>query len=191
MFKKMILVLFALTTLAFVSSAEAATGCKKFNFLGSFTRTQLDQNVFGDNSVRHSWIFQFNLHSDGSATQNWTGTSDFMINTGTTSPWIGSWKCRDDGKLVVTVINAIYTPVAAASNPNLVVQDLSLANYIRTTYLFSVDNENTLTRIQARARTYGPNDDPTDATGGTLGPLSTTTVSYTRFVASDADLNEP
>jgi hypothetical protein len=190
MFKKMICVLFVFAALLFASSAEAATGCKKFNFAGSYTRPQLNVDIFSDGSVTHSWVFQLNLHSDGTATQYWTGADDFMINTGTASPWTGSWKCRDDGKLVVTLITANYTPVAAGSNPNVTVPDVTLANHQRITYLFSVDNENTLTRVQVRSRTYGPNDDPTDPAGGTLGTLFTNTVTYTRLVASDADLNQ-
>jgi len=170
---------------------EASTGCKKFNFVGSFTRPQLNVDVFGDNSVRHSWVYQLTLHSDGTATQYWTGALDFPLNTGTAAPWTGSWLCRDDGKLVVTVITANYTPVAAGSNPNVSVQDVSLISHIRTTYLFSVDSANTLTRVQVRTRTYGPNDDPTDPAGGTLNPVVLTTVTYTRLVASDADLLLP
>jgi hypothetical protein len=191
MFKKVIFVLVALVAFSFASSVEASTGCKKFNFTGSFTRTQLNVDVFGDASVTHSWVYQLNLHSDGSATQYWTGADDFMINTGTAAPWTGSWLCRDDGKLVVSMITANYSPVAAGSNPNVFVQDLSLLAHIRTTYLFSVDNANTLTRLQARSRSYGPTDDPTDPAGGSLGTLNTTPFTYTRSQASDADLNLP
>jgi len=191
MFKKMIFVLFVLATLSCVSSVEAAVGCKKFSFAGSYTRPQLNFDVFGDGSVTHSFVFQLNLHSDGTATQYWTGADDYIINAGTGSPWIGSWKCRDDGKLVVTLITANYTPVAPGSNPNVGAADIRLIHHFRTTYLFSVDSENTLTRVQVRSRTYGPNDDPTDPAGGTLGTLSTTTETYTRLGASDADLLAP
>ena len=191
MFKKMIFVLLALVIFSFASSAEAATGCKKFNFTGSFTRPQLNFDVFGDGSVTHSFVYQLNLHTDGTATQYWTGADDFMMNAGTGSPWTGSWKCRDDGKLVVTLITANYIPVSAGSNPNLTVADVSLLSHVRTTYLFSVDSENTLTRVQVRSRTYGPNADPTDPAGGTLGALNTQTFTYTRLVATDADLLAP
>ena len=124
----------------------------------------------------HSWVYQLNLHSDGSATQYWTGAARFYDQY-----WYGGHgrqlAMRDDGRLVVTVITANYAPVPAGSNPNVTVQDVSLFTHIRTTYLFSVDSANTLTRVQVRTRTYGPNDDPTDP-GGTLGTLITTPFTY-------------
>jgi hypothetical protein len=193
MFKKMTLVLLALVVLTFASSAWAGgpTGCKKFNFVGSFVWTDLNEDVWGDQSVFHSYVFQLNVHADGTATQYWTGLPDFMMNGGTNSEWRGSWSCRADGKLVVTMIDGLYLPVNSAQNPNAVTPDIQLANHVRSTYLFSVDNDNTLTRVQARNRVYGPNDDPTDPAGGTLRPINTTTGTYKRLVASDADLLLP
>jgi hypothetical protein len=191
MFRKMTLVVLALAVLSFVSSVQAGTGCKKFNFIGTFTRLQPPSDVFGDGSANHTYIFQLQLHSDGTATQLWSGSPDFMINLGTTTNYRGSWQCRADGNLVVTVLEGLYTPVNSSRNPNAVVPDVQLVGYSRVTYLFSVDSDNTLTRLQARARTYGENEDPTNPTGGSLQPLSTTQVTYTRFVASDADLNLP
>ena len=190
MFKKMIFVLFVLAMLSFASSANAAVGCKKFNFLGSFTRTQASVDVIGDNTF-HTWIFQLNLHSDSSATQFWSGGPDIMMNGGLGGPWTGSWNCRADGKLVVTMIEPNYSPIAAGSHVGITVPDILLNGYARTTYLYSVDSDNTLTRIQARSRSYGPNDDPANPAGGTLGDLSTLTFTFTRLSASDADLLLP
>jgi len=192
MFKKTILVLAALAALTLVSSISAAptTGCKKFAFQGSYTRPDFGNVVSSDGTI-HNFIYQLNLHTDGSATQINTGSNDYILNTGTNMPWIGSWKCRDDGKLVVTMINSGYGPIAAFTHPDQPLADVELAFYVKVTHLFSVDDANTLTRLQSRNRAYGPADDPTDPAGGTLRPLVTTPVTYTRLVASDADLNLP
>jgi len=99
--------------------------------------------------------------------------------------------CRADGKLVVTVITVSFFPVAGNTYPSAPLNDIELVSHSRTTYLFSVDDANTLTRLQARTRTYGPNDDPTNAAGGQLGNLITDTYTYTRLVATDADLVAP
>jgi hypothetical protein len=192
MFKKMTLVLLALVVLTFASSARANfTGCRIHNFIGTFVRVQPNVDLFGDGTAIHTWIYQLQLHIDGTVTQFISATPEFMINAGTSSEYKGSWLCRSDGKLVVSMLEGGYNPVRSAQNPNAVVPDIQLASYVRATYLFSVDNDNTLTRIQVRTRTYGPNEDPTNPTGGSLGSLVTTPFTYTRFNASDADLLLP
>ena len=60
--------------------------------------------------------------------------------------------------------------------------------FLREICLFSLDDVNTLTKIQSRTRQYNPNEDPTDATAGTLNNPNLTPVTYTRLVATDADL---
>ena len=190
MFKKITLILLVILALALVSSINAAVGCKKFAFQGSYTRPDFGNVVSSDATV-HNFIYQLNLNADGTATQIWTGSSDFIVNQGTIMPRIGSWKCRDDGKLVVTTIEASYAPIPPNTHPDQPYADVELAFYTRTTALFSVDDANTLTRLQARARRYTPTQDPTDPAGGTLRPLSTDTVTYTRLQASDADLLVP
>lgn len=189
MYKRMMLVSLAIAVLMVVPSFADTTGCKKGEFFGSYTRTELNQDVFGDGSAIHTFIYQLNLHSDGTATQYWTGLNDYLITLGTGSPWTGSWTCRGDGKLVVTLIVATYFPVTG--NPNVASPDVELGSHFRDTYLFNVVDENTLIRIQSRRRAYLPAGDPTNPTGGTLGPLSTTPVTYNRLVASDADLLVP
>ena|ERR1043166_5390112 len=115
-----------------------------------------------------------------------------MLSSGTGTPSVGSWQCRADGKLVVTIITAVYAPTHDALHGILnVPTDLFLLFHSRSTYLFSVPDDNTLTRIQARSRRYAPAEDPTDPNGGTLRPLNTTVVDYKRLVASDADLLAP
>ena len=115
-----------------------------------------------------------------------------MLSGGTTSSRVGSWTCRNNGQLVVTLIFAGYLPTADALNhPSIVPTppvDILLLQHNKTTYLFSVTDANTLTRTQARNRRYNATQDPTDPTGGVLQPLNTNVVVYKRLVASDADL---
>ena len=170
--------------------AAPATGCNKIKFTGSYVRT-VQAFPLQDGSVQHMTLFQLNLNADGTAIQNWTGFLDYAINTGAGSPYFGSWTCRADGKLIVTLISAGYAPVPANSNPEVTSQDISLAFHSRNTYLYSVDDVNTLTRIAARTRSYDPSQDPTDPTGGSLGPVNTTPVVFKRLVAVDDDLLVP
>jgi hypothetical protein len=164
-------------------------GCKNGKFVGSYTNVQKDQDVFGNGTVIHTWINQLNLHSDGTADLNFTAALEYPINTGSQTSYIGSWACRDDGQLVVTLIRAFYNPVGPTSNTTYA--DIQLGGYNRFTYLFSVVDVNTLKRLNRRIRTYGANDDPTDPNGGTLGPLNSQQIIYNRVVASDADLLAP
>jgi hypothetical protein len=191
MFSKVMLIIAAIAIFTVVPVLAGSTGCNKIKFFGSYTRPVLNQDIFGDGTAIHSTLFQLNLNSDGTAIQYWTGLPDYAINAGTGSQWIGSWVCRSDGKLVVTLVSATYVPVPAGAHPQVTSQDVELLQHSRTTYLYSVDDENTLTRIQARTRSYTPAEDPTNPSGGTLGPLNTATVTYTRLVASDADLLAP
>ena len=172
-------------------------GCKNRKFIGSYTHVDAVPDVWGDGSnVEHQLLQQLNLHSDGTVTNDFAGGPDLMLSFGLSTTFVGSWKCRNDGKLVVTVIFANYAPTTDAINhPSTVPApppvDLSLSVHIRATYLFSVTDANTLTRIQARSRLYNPTQDPSDPTGGVLRPLNTNEVVFTRLVASDADLLAP
>ena len=187
------LFLVCIATLVFASASFAAsTGCKSGKFYGSYTAPDPGRDVFFDGSVVHNLTFQLTLSSDGTASQFWTGLPDFLLNAGTGSTQIGSWTCRADGKLVVVLIQAAFVPAESVAeggtNPNVIRPDITLYKHFRTTYLFSVDDVNTLTKIQSRTRQYNPNEDPTDATAGTLNNPNLTPVTYTRLVATDADL---
>ena len=172
-------------------------GCKTGKFIGSYTSVDSDPDLWGDGSnVVHQFIAQLNLHSDGTVIEEFSGAPDTMLSFGLTTPRVGSWTCRKDGMLVVTTILALYGPTADAINHPSTVPfpppvDLFLVAHNRTTFLFSVTDANTLTRIQARTRRYDASQDPTDPTGGVLRPLNTNVVVYTRLVASDADLLAP
>ena len=177
--------------------SDVIGGCKTFLFVGSFTHLDTFPDVWGDGTnVLNQTIRQLTLHIDGTVTEETTAAIDVLLSEGTTSSRVGSWKCRSDGKLVVTVIYAAYAPTTDAVNhpssiPNPPPVDLVLFQHSRSTYLFSVTDANTLTRTEARTRRYDPTQDPTDPAGGTLGPLATNTVVYKRLMASDADLLAP
>ena len=181
-------------SLLIVRPAFADTGCKNGKFFGSYTTTRTSSDVWGDGSgVSHTFVYQLNLTSDGTASEQFTGTPDLMLSEGTSTPAIGSWQCRQDGQLVVSLISTVYLPTKDAALHGFlnVPTDLLLFLNVRTTYLFSVPDDNTLVRIQARNRRYAATEDPTNPQAGTLGALDSSSVIYERFVASDADLLAP
>jgi len=176
---------------------QGNAGCKTGTFVGSYTSVAAVSDVWGDGSnVVHQYIAQLNLHSDGTVIEEFSGAPDTMLSFGLSTPRVGSWTCRNDGMLVVTSILAIYGPTTDAINHPSTVPfpppvDLFLIQHTRATFLFSVTDANTLTRIQARNRRYTAEQDPTDPNGGVLRPLNTNVVVYKRVVASDADLLAP
>jgi hypothetical protein len=191
MLRKLLISMIAIAIFSAVPALAGPGGCNKIKFFGSYTSPDLNRDVFGDGSSVHSLVFQLTLHADGTANQYWTGLPDYMLNAGSGSPQIGSWTCRNDGKLVVTLIQASYFPIPTGGNPNIITSDIELSRHFRTTYLFSVDDENTLTKLQSRTRRYQPTEDPTDPTAGTLAAANNTTSTYKRLIASDADLLAP
>jgi len=186
-----------LMVIAAPANAQGVLGCKTLRFVGSYTRTVFNPDVWGDgSSVAHTWLFQLNLNIDGSAIQEFSGGADIMLSGGLETTGVGSWKCRSDGKLVVTLIDTIYSPTTDAINhPTTILNpppvDLFQFSNRRITYLFTVTDNNTLTRTQARVRNYLPAEDPSNPSAGTLGGLITNVVTYNRVVASDADLLAP
>ena len=188
MLNKMALALAALTVFM-VAPAFADKNCATGEFVGTYTRASPATDVLGDGNL-HAFLFQLTLHADGTVTQYWTGAPDYQINLGTGSINVGAWKCRDNGNLLVTLISANYEPIPA--DPNLgTVADVRLYRHYRTTMVFNLNDNDTITRIKSRTRTYLPDQDPTDASGGTLGALSTAQSVYKRLVVSAADLTAP
>jgi hypothetical protein len=87
------------------------TGCKSFKFIGSYTHLDPFPDIWGDGTnVLHQTIRQLTLHLDGTAIEETTAAPDIMLSGGMTSSRIGSWTCRSDGQLVVTLIFAFYLP---------------------------------------------------------------------------------
>ena len=184
MFRKIALLTAILTVFATVQAF--ADSCSTNNFVGTYTRLSPATDIVGNGEL-HAFAFQLTFHADGTVTQYWTGLEDYHNSAGTGSINIGAWKCRDNGNILVTLLSASYTPTPA--DPNLgIVDDVKLSSHSRTTMVFNVDNNNSLTRIKSITRTYAPAQDPTDPNGGTLGTLNTTQVTYKRLVASAADL---
>jgi hypothetical protein len=177
----------AIVTVFATVTVFADVGCKSYKFVGSYAHVDPPADIFRDGTVMHQFIFNMTLNVDGTAYQFWTGSLDYPLNSGTGSPGIGSWTCRSDGKLVVTFLSATYFPTNARVNTS----DLALNSSQRSTYLFTVTNENTLTLTMLRTRNYAAADDPTNPNGGALGALSVGTTTYKRLIASDADLLVP
>ena len=167
-------------------------GCNQFKFTGSFTRPRLNEDVLGDGDI-HNYVNQLNIGADGSLIVVWTAAPDYMINAGTGTPFVGSWTCQPDGKLLVNFIYATFVPVLPIQDTTgqLTSQDIKLANHFRVTQLWTVDSDNQITVVQSRTRTYQAADDPTNPALGVLGAITTTTATYTRLVPSDADLLAP
>lgn len=176
---------------------QGSAGCKTGKFVGSYIHADAVPDVWGDGTnVAHQIVTQLNLHSDGTVTYDFAGAPDVMLSFGYATSLVGSWTCRNDGMLVVTVIFDNYFPTTDAINHPLTVPapppvDLLLGAHVRRTDLFSVTDANTLTSIMRRSRVYDPAQDPTDPTGGVLLRLSTAVRVYKRVVASDADLLAP
>lgn len=172
-----------------VAPAFADSGCRNNKFLGSYISPDLNFDIFGDGSVIKSYAVHLTLHADGTAQQSLTRALDYMMNIDTSTPFIGSWTCRNDGKLVVSMLAAVYVPSPISENAPL--PDLTLRSHIKNTDLFEVVDDSTLKRVQRRQRRYSASQDPTNPTAGTLRPLDTREAVFTRFVASDADLLAP
>jgi hypothetical protein len=206
MLKKAVVTVVVLSTFL-LASAFAANNCFTLKSIGSFTRLHgpfPNPDLFGDGSnINHdvAYFEQLNLHIDGTAEWFYTGGPDLVMNAGGPTPASGSWKCRADGMLVVTLVRADYlpsddsltghswnglNPVVSTFRPDLLLQD-----HLRSTWLFSITDGNTLTLVQRRGRLYTGLQDPTDPAGGTLLPLHTDSSVYKRLVASDADLLLP
>jgi len=180
----------ALTALIVLGVGTAMAGdCNNERFYGTYTRVDAPTDVMGDGTIIHQYVWTLVLNSDGSAIQTWTGAPDYMINFGTGATNVGSWKCRADGKLVVTLLSANYAPVGP--DGYIPSADISLSNSYRYTFLFKVNNPNQITRIQSRTRVYSPSENAADPASGTLGALSTTQVIYSRLTANDSDLTAP
>ena len=186
MTKKLVLLVAILTVFA-ASAAFADVGCKSYKFVGSYAHVDPPADIFRDGTVIHQFIFNMTLNIDGTAYQFWTGSLDYPLNSGTSSPSIGSWTCRADGKLIVTFLSATFLP----TNARVSTPDLALNSSQRTTYLFSITNDNTLTLNMLRVRNYAASEDPTNPNGGSVGQLNVGSATYKRLVASDADLSLP
>jgi len=199
------------TLLAIMVAPAFAAECQNEKVVGSYVRVigpNLNPDLFGDGSdvnFDRTYIGQLNLHGDGTAEQVQTGAPDLFINAGTSTPEFGSWKCRKDGMLVLTLLLATAGPTpdgltghptGASSlgfDPGVATfrPDLFLTNHIRRNWLIYIADDNTLMVVRRRGRVYDMTQDPSDPSGGSLQPPRTDVLVYKRVVASDADLLLP
>jgi hypothetical protein len=161
--------------------AKDKFSCDVDDTSGSFTR--IDPTNTGPDGSLRTYVRQLNLNSGGAAYQFITGVPDFLLATGTRSPYVGSWECREDGKLLATFLQSVYVPTT-----DLGIDDVELVGHQVITYLMTVENDDLLKLIQSRARTYFMGEDPTDPLGGHLGSEFFSDIPYVRLKPTDADL---
>ena len=111
MFNKLFLMAVAIAIFAVVPAVAAPTGCNRIKFQGTYTRASVNQDILGDETVFNSYVFQLEIRGDGTASLHSSAYYDFMVNTGSNSPGIGTWTCRADGKLVVSVLAGLLYPM--------------------------------------------------------------------------------
>ena len=142
------LALTALATLSiFLCSTASATECDPDSVHGSYVALRSDFSGSGNGTLD-----QLVLGKGGTAYFYRSTSFDLMLTTGSFIPEIGSWKCNDDGTLVVTTIAVNYAPV---SGP-----DLAKYQNRRRTQKLSVVDSNTLQSIIRVSRYFALTDDP-------------------------------
>lgn len=185
--KKKLLLGVAIITVFTSLTTYSQVGCRSGKFLGSYAYTS-PIDIFGDGSVIHQYTENLQLHRDGTARTDFDGGPDFMLSFGLDTMSIGSWTCRTDGKLIVTLLSTEYAPTTNGLSPT----DLSQTVHFRRTALVTVIDDDTLTVTNIRTRTYAAADDPRNPNGGSLGPLrSPSDYTFRRIIANDADLLVP
>ena len=181
----------SVTTLA----TPPKTGCKKFNFVGTFlsARSQTSDFSGDDTHVIHNLHFSSRSSSDGTVNQYWTGLPDYLTNAGTGSPSIGSWTCRDDGKLVIVWIQGSYfSDATRTDDPHISRRRMCAVEPFSDDVSVLRDDDNTLTRLQSRTRSYTPGTGPDgcgrrstlDSTAITPSPLTNGSPHRTRTTRS-------
>ena len=138
MLKRGFIALIALSLLiagsAFAGKKDNPGECKDQKVVGSYTR--VTDGTFTDsygNVIDRTYLRQLNLNAGGTALQQQSTPLDGLINIGAHSPWMGSWACRKDGKLLVNVQNALYQPIPADTIYPGSHEDLYLVNHTRVT----------------------------------------------------------
>lgn len=137
-----------LSTNAVADDGTANHVCQNKKWTGSYLQA-LD--FYGPGSFVRQW----NFNRDGTLISTSTAAPEDAANSGTGTPIVGSWECREDGKIIATYTYARY-------NGNWAVRD-----HIRMTALVTITDENTLRRTALVARFYQPGEDVTNPNGGT------------------------
>lgn len=191
MSKKMLITMVALSIFMVIPAVAQGNEpkCKEKDVIGSYASIRQFPDLFGNGTnVERTWLLTLNLNRDGTAYQYHTAWPDFHL-LGLATPQVGSWKCRADGKIVVTVLNGFYAPVTFNPGTGLPTEDIELRLHLRITFLLIVEDIDNLKRVQFVRRRYNMTEDPTDPAAGTLDPVSFLERFYKRIKASDADLS--
>lgn len=169
--------LFTATPLLAVDNPNGPSACRdKQDWAGSYYRKAIYGGI--------PFAEQFQFFEDGSVILYGTAYLEQPV-TGTSSPGYGRWKCRQDGKIVATVLFGNYGP-----DPNGGGIGPFLHYHARVTALFSIVDDETLMRSAVAWRVYPRGVDPTDPNGGDLYPVVSDPISYTRLTVSTNDLDQ-
>jgi len=78
-----------------VTPAFSQSGCKNGKFVGSYVTSTSSPDIWGDGSnIKHTFVYQLNLHTDGTVYENFTGLPDVMLSTETGTLSVGSFERR-------------------------------------------------------------------------------------------------
>ncbi len=168
------MLIFAVSTTAFASAPDGDDGnvCQSKTWLGSYVvqvpingKQFLEYFQFGESgTVRHSATFY----------------PEQMISSGTSTPSVGTWKCRTDGTIALTLIFASFPPDGAG--------DLTLGYHVRASLILQITGKKVLTRTKLVARVYPDSFDPTNPNIGFIAFVTDDPEDYTKLEVSDADL---
>lgn len=152
MFKHTLLAL--VTLLVFLGSTALADKpkCKADKVPGSYVRL---------NPIS-TFMDQLRLNSDGTAYWYQSAAFHHLVSEGAFNPHIGSWKCLDDGSLLVTTIGSNYRPTVPAG-------DIELFQNERFTEKLTVVNNDTYQPTHRIFTSFLLLDDPLGSNGVATG----------------------
>jgi hypothetical protein len=125
MFKSTLAALVTLLIMSSTAFADRRPRCNPEKVPGSYVRYRTD----------NPYIDQLKLGSDGTAYWYQSTSFDLLFTTGTFIPEIGSWKCLEDGSVLVTTIGTNYEVSGG---------DMHILENQRTTQKLSVVDNDTL-----------------------------------------------
>lgn len=197
MFKRtifsVIVLSFFLASPAYSAKTPGVTACKIDAVAGSYVRVSQSQSVgFDGTIIDRTYLFQLKLSSDGIAVQNFTGADDMFDIYGGESDGVGSWECRKDGKLLVTMFSGSYRPVVDGLDPftGESVQASELRFHYLVSYLLSVTSADTLKTVETGVKEFNMSEVPTDPNAGSLVTLHTLEREYNRVKPIDEFLTQ-
>lgn len=151
---------------------EANHVCQNKKWTGSYLQAL---NFYGPGSFVRQW----NFNRDGTLISTSTAAPEDAPTSGTGTPIVGSWECREDGTILATYSYALYNP------------GWMILGHIRATAVVTITDDNTLRRTAFVSRFYEKGEDVTDPNGGhktvRLAPLGW---ELTRLRAADEDLQD-